>query len=316
METTNVTNQNGAPTNGQSQQLTVHEATVTQETNFFQSKDLFEHAQRVAMMLSKSDLVPKEYKDKVGNCVIALEMAYRMGVSPLIVMQNLNIILGKPAWSSTFLIASLNTCGKFSPLRYEENEEKGGSCRAWAIDLKSNEKVYGAWVNMEMAKAEGWMDKGGSKWKTMPELMRRYRAASFFTKQFAPEISMGFQTTEEVIDITAAPAPKANVTDKEQERISLLVADAKTIEQVDAIAQQCPDADAKLFTDRKAAIVADKQEEQCSIIDQIHNCVSISDINRVENSYAHLKGEDWFDSSLIKKKIAYSRTLTANTTTR
>ena len=177
-----------------------------QATSFFGNKDLFEHVQRVAKMFSQSDLVPKRYQGNVGNCIIALEMAQRIGASPLMVMQNLDVILGKPSWSSVFLIASLNACGKFSPLRYEEDEKDGGRTRAWAIEKATGEKLYGAWASMNMAKAEGWIDKNGSKWKTMPELMRRYRAASFFTKQFAPEVSMGLQTTEEVYDISPPTA--------------------------------------------------------------------------------------------------------------
>lgn len=169
--------------------------------NLFSSKDGFEHTQRVAVMLSKSDLVPKQFQGptNVGNCIIALEMSVRVGASPLMIMQNLYIVHGKPAWSSSFLIATVNACGKFSPLRYEENPEKG--CRAWAVDKNDGEKLYGVWVNMAMAKAEGWSTKTGSKWVTMPELMMRYRAATFFARQFAPELSMGISTQEEVIDI-------------------------------------------------------------------------------------------------------------------
>lgn len=170
-------------------------------TSFFQNSEMFEHVQRVAKMFSDSDLAPKNYKGKVGNCIIALEMANRMGASPIMVMQNLDIIMGNPAWRSKFLIASLNASGKFSPLRYEEDGKDGGRTRAWALDKANNEKVFGAWVSMNMAKAEGWIDKPGSKWKTMPELMLRYRAASFFTNQFAPEISMGLATVDEVQDV-------------------------------------------------------------------------------------------------------------------
>lgn len=176
----------------------------------FANKDSFEHVQRVANVFSKSELVPKKYQGNVANCVIALEMATRMNVSPLMVMQNLDIILGRPCWSSKFLIASLNACGRFSPLRYEDSKDNGGSTRAMAMDIKTGEKLYGVWVSMDMAKAEGWIDKSGSKWKTMPELMRRYRAASFFTNQYAPEISMGFQTVDEVIDITPHEEIKAS----------------------------------------------------------------------------------------------------------
>jgi hypothetical protein len=52
-----------------------------------------------------------------------------------------------------------------------------------------------------MANAEGWVSKAGSKWKTMPELMMRYRAAAFFGRLYAPEITMGMHSVEEVVDI-------------------------------------------------------------------------------------------------------------------
>lgn len=226
---------------------------LTTENSYFQTKDTFEHVQRVATMFSKSELVPKRYQGNIGNCVIALEMAHRIGASPLMVMQNLDVILGKPSWSSKFLIASLNACGKFSPLRYEEDEKEGGRTRAKAVDKLTGDTVYGAWVSMNMAKAEGWIDKSGSKWKTMPELMRRYRAASFFTNQFAPEVSMGLATTEEVIDIT----PRAQVVedepqvDKEAERINLLLSDCKTVAEVEAIQKQAPEFPESLFDQRK-----------------------------------------------------------------
>ncbi len=209
-------------------------------SNVFATRESFEHIQRVATMFSKSDMIPKRYMNNVGNCIIAIEMATRMNANILMVMQNLDVIQGKPGWSSVFLIATLNSSGKFSPLRYEDSEENGGSCRAWAFDKVNNEKVYGAWVSMDMAKAEGWIDKSGSKWKTMPELMRRYRAASFFTKQFAPEVSMGLQTVEELIDITAhTPANEIDPTKiaiaKERDRIAAHIQTANSITSLNTV---------------------------------------------------------------------------------
>jgi hypothetical protein len=54
-----------------------------------------------------------------------------------------------------------------------------------------------------MASAEGWATKAGSKWKTMPELMLRYRAAAFFGRLYAPDILMGMQTAEEAADVVS-----------------------------------------------------------------------------------------------------------------
>lgn len=165
----------------------------------------FDHAQRVAKMLSSSSLVPEIYKNNVQNTMIALEMANRIGASPLMVMQNLYVIQGKPSWSSSFIIASLNACGRFSPVRFKmdgQGDEYG--CRAWAYDLKDKEKLIGPKITMTMVKAEGWLSKPGSKWKTMPELMFRYRAAAFFGRLYAPDIMMGMQTAEEVSDVHSA----------------------------------------------------------------------------------------------------------------
>lgn len=161
----------------------------------------FEHAQRVAKMLSSSSLIPETYRGNVQNTMIALEMANRIGASPLMVMQNLYIVQGKPSWSSSFIIASLNACKRFSPLRFEmsgEADEYG--CTAWAYDLATKDKLEGPKVTMAMAKAEGWVSKSGSKWKTMPELMFRYRSAAFFGRLYAPDILMGMHTAEEVMD--------------------------------------------------------------------------------------------------------------------
>lgn len=170
----------------------------------------FEHAQRVAKMLCSSSLIPKEYQNNIQNTMIALEMANRIGASPIMVMQNLNVIQGKPSWSSTFIISSINSCGRFSPLRYEmEGEGDTMKCTAWAYDLATKEKLLGPTVTMQMAREEGWLTKPGSKWKTMPTLMIRYRAAAFFGRLYAPEILMGMQTAEEVQDIQSfTPSPE------------------------------------------------------------------------------------------------------------
>lgn len=178
------------------------------EVSVFSDNSSFEHGQRVAKMLSSSNLIPKEYQGNIQNTMIALEMANRVGASPLMVMQNLYIVHGKPSWSSTFIIAALNSCKRFSPIRFEmggEGDQYG--CQAWAFDLATNDKLEGPKVTIQMAKDEGWFGKAGSKWKTMPELMLRYRSAAFFGRLYAPEIMMGMQTMEEVTDVVAeAPA--------------------------------------------------------------------------------------------------------------
>ena len=171
----------------------------------------FALAQRQAIALSKSELVPKIYQGDKGipNCLIAFNMAQRIGTDPMLIMQNLNVIQGRPSFGSSFLIASVNSCGKFSPLRFEFDGAQGTPewrCRAWAIEVATQERLNGAWISLAMAKSEGWLEKSGSKWKTMPEQMMMYRAGSFWTRIYAPEISMGMLSTEELADITPTRA--------------------------------------------------------------------------------------------------------------
>lgn len=185
-------------------QTTNHQPPATREQfSAWSSITHFEAAQRMAKVLCESSIVPDTYKGKIAECVIALDMANRIGANPLAVMQNLYIVHGRPAWSSQFLISCVNASGKFTPLRYTVTGNRGDDswgCIAWAQD-RSGERLESPEVTMAMAKAEGWVQKNGSKWRTMPELMLRYRAATFFARTYAPELTMGLHTDDEIIDI-------------------------------------------------------------------------------------------------------------------
>ncbi len=168
----------------------------------------FELMQRISKAFASSDLVPQQYRGNLANCMIALDMAQRIGANPLMTMQNLYVVHGTPGWSSKFLIATVNACGRFTSLRYEWRGEPGQpeyGCRAWAIERETGERLEGIWVTWKMVNAEGWASKSGSKWKTMPDQMFVYRAAAFWQRAYAPELAMGLQTVEDlddVIDVT------------------------------------------------------------------------------------------------------------------
>ena len=164
---------------------------------------LFALAQRKANVYAKSALVPKEYQNNIGNVLIAQNMADRMGADVLMVMQNLYVVHGKPGWSAQFLIATFNSCGRFGAVRYQFTGTKGTEnwgCIAITVEKETGELLEGTEVTMRMAKEEGWSTKAGSKWKTMPEQMLRYRAATFLIRSIAPEIGMGLRTADELED--------------------------------------------------------------------------------------------------------------------
>jgi hypothetical protein len=169
----------------------------------FASGEAFTTAQRMAKALASSSLMPQAYQNNIPNTLIAIELASRIGCSVLMVAQNLDIIHGRPSWRATFLIATVNASGRFTPLRFRWQGEEGQmnwGCRAVAKDRATNEECVGTLITLALAKAEGWSNKNGSKWATMPEQMLCYRAASFWTRIYAPELSLGMHTSDEMID--------------------------------------------------------------------------------------------------------------------
>lgn len=192
----------------------------------------FETYQRIAVPLAESDFVPSAYKGKIGNCVIAVEMAARLGVLPLTVMQNLCVVNGTPTWKAKFLIGCVNSCGRYTTLDYRisidgtvgnvkyktwEKDKSGKNhevlkpferpqldnlvCVAYATEKATGKELASTPVSIRMAIEEGWYMKSGSKWPTMPGQMLRYRAASFWVSAYAPEMAMGLRTEEEQRDI-------------------------------------------------------------------------------------------------------------------
>lgn len=221
-------------------QLVVQQQSAPVVFNFFDPQQ-FETMQRVCKMFANSELVPDMYKvsDKnpeakaIANCMIAISMSMRVGADPLMIMQNMVIIYGRPSWSSKFLVATVNTCGRFNPLQYRFTEKGNlgkvdyteyvwnnqtrskqavqkqfdGSkimdieCVAFTTAKGSDNVLESSPVSVRMAIQEGWYTKNGSKWQTMTKQMLMYRAASFWTNAYAPELSMGMKTEDEVRDI-------------------------------------------------------------------------------------------------------------------
>jgi hypothetical protein len=190
------------PTPPESQQAIITKAPSTAETQAFAL------LQRQATMLASSTLVPKDFQGNVANCCIGLEIANRLRASAFMVIQNIDIIHGRPSFRATFLIAMVNASGRFTPLQFRmEGDKANRSCVAHCKDATTGEVIEGPEVSMAMAKAEGWSTKNGSKWLTMPELMLRYRAAAFFARLYAPDITLGMQTAEELRDVEIDVTP-------------------------------------------------------------------------------------------------------------
>ena len=179
---------------------------IDNESSIYQNQNSFEFAQRQAKSLCQSQLVPSQYQGQNGlpNCLVALEMSKRMNLSPLVVMQNLNVIHGRPTWSAQFITSNIMGCGRFKNFDYiVQGKDESLVVQCQATRVEDNKLIKGTAVSMRIAKQEGWTKN--SKYSSMPELMLKNRAATFFGRQYIPDLLLGVQTSEEVINIVTEP---------------------------------------------------------------------------------------------------------------
>lgn len=231
--------------------------------------------QRQARMFAMSPLVPEHLRkgsadQAIANCWIALTMAEAMGEQPLILMQNIHVVSGKAGFAAQYMIARANASGKFKDDIDWDVTGKGKelSATCFATLAKSGKRVEFT-VDMQMAEAEGWTKN--PKYRSIPELMLRYRSATFLIRLYAPEVMLGYQTVEEVEDIVAATAPSTTpltakmLTDQAQSTEELPPHDTDTGELVEVEAEEEsagePDTNANNQAD-------DRQETLLDAVDQ------------------------------------------------
>lgn len=208
----------------------------------------FEVIQRMAQMYSTSTIVPDAFKGNIGNCAIAIDISVRMNANPLMIMQNLDLIKGKPSFSSKFLIGTINACGRYERLKFKKTlrgpvgvieykdleydpiakknkqviRKFDGSnmdnieCVAYAKDMQTGDVLESTPVSIKMAIQEGWFTREGSKWRTMPDLMLSYRSAAFWARVYCPELTIGLKTTEEIEEIPDVEYEEISVDEKKK----------------------------------------------------------------------------------------------------
>lgn len=219
----------------------------------FAGTDAFAQAQRQAVCLASGSMIPEPYQawiqqkdgswkenpNAVGNCMIALEMANRLGETVLAIMQNMDVVKGRPGFRGKFVAALVNKSPLFSRMKYRFSGEPGSNdygCQAYATEVETGEVLEGTKITWKMVVAEGWSKN--DKWTNMREQMFMYRAASFWVNAFAPELLLGVPSLDELEDIGAAEPLLVRNVGSLNERLNGPVLDPLSIErtvQLDAI---------------------------------------------------------------------------------
>lgn len=209
-EATEIVDSDKETTKAEVAEVKEHKSTEL-SANPFNSTDDFKNYWNMAKMLASSDMIPQAYQNKPMNVVIALEQAQRMNTSPLMVMQNLYIVKGKPSWSGQACSMIVNGCGLFENVKLNYVGKKGQDdwgAYVSAVRKSDKELIIGTTIDMAMAKTEGWTQN--PKWKSMPQQMLGYRAYTFFARLYCPNALCGFQTEGEIEDANCRATVKTD----------------------------------------------------------------------------------------------------------
>lgn len=172
------------------------------------SPQTFEQALTFADILADSDLVPKDFKGKPGNCLIAMQWGAELGLKPLQALQNIAIINGRPALWGDAVIALVRN----SPLCEYVTESDDGhtaTCRVKRRGEAEETRTF----SMDDAKTAGLLGKAGP-WTQYPKRMRQMRSRAFALRDVFPDVLRGMAIAEEIMDIqpTGADPHRAAVT--------------------------------------------------------------------------------------------------------
>lgn len=191
--------------------------------------DVMEKAYKFSQIMAKSDIIPNHYRDKPENVFIAVQTAYRMNIDPMLIMQNTFIVSGKLGMTSSFAISLANQSGMFDAgLRYRI-EGEGESLKVTAYtNLKNTGEEISYTISMKEAIAENWIKN--SKYKTLPELMLRYRAAILLIRTHSPEVLNGMHMVEELKDVESSKAVVESKAESLNKRLDNILQKEGTLE--------------------------------------------------------------------------------------
>ncbi len=183
----------------------------------FSNGTAFQLGVRMAEQLAHSNFLPDTYRGNHGDCLVLIEYASRLRVPVIQLAQNMDVVKGRPGLRGTFLAGIINASPLFSRLKYEwKGSATGGKngkptddygCRAYATEVETGDLLEGTWITWAMVVGEGW--DGNKKWTHMREQMFMYRAASFWSRAHASDVTLGLYESEELHDTD--PAPRSRI---------------------------------------------------------------------------------------------------------
>lgn len=166
-----------------------------------------EEALKFSKILADSDLVPKDYKGKPGNVLVAMQMGLEVGLQPLQALQNIAVINGRAAVWGDAMLALVKTHASFEWIDEKYNPTiKAAIC---TVKRKGQPEQVRTFSEDDAKKARLWEK---DIWKAYPQRMLQMRARAFALRDVFPDAIKGLAMAEEVqdfqeVDVTPKPEP-------------------------------------------------------------------------------------------------------------
>jgi hypothetical protein len=169
---------------------------VTERSESFSlAPQTFEQALKFSEMLADSDMVPKDFKGKPGNCLIAIQWGHEVGLQPLQALQNIAVINGRPAMWGDSLMALVRAS---TACEYVTESDDGHTATIRGKRKGQPEEIRT--FSMDDAKQAGLLNKQGP-WTQYPKRMRQMRARAFLLRDLFADVLRGMAMAEELQDI-------------------------------------------------------------------------------------------------------------------
>ena len=159
----------------------------------------------LAAWIAKSDLAPRDYKDKPQNVLIAMQMGLEVGLSPMQSIQNIAVINGRPSIWGDSMLALCQNHRDFESIDENQSTNEKGVCIVKRRGMEPQTRTF----TVEDAKKAGLWGKQGP-WQTSPARMLKLRARAFALRDTFADALRGLQSAEEqrdVVDTTATVEP-------------------------------------------------------------------------------------------------------------
>ena len=164
------------------------------------SSSSFEQGMKMANFLSKSSFIPKDFKGNPSDCLVALQIAATLGLSPFEVMKGVYVIHGKPSFEAKFAIALVNRKGVFKEGISFESKGEGDSLVVTAKATTHSGKLISESFSLKQAKEAGWYARN-PLYRSIPKQMLSYKAATYLIRLNCPEVLMGIDVREDQLDV-------------------------------------------------------------------------------------------------------------------